>query len=353
MKKFKKGISIFTIMMMLAAMLMGCGQTAEEEPDNNVLSDKIVLTETGETLILPQESEEVSPHALLTEEKEIVPETGNDVQSVEIAPNVKIDIPQQKQVVTKEDQTKPQGGALQIVFLGDSIFDNNRDGTGVPFLTAVQCGADVYNLAIGGTSATIENGEESENEEWTSRSLIGMVKAMKGDIPTDVFAGTRAKEILDNPDVDFSQTDYFIVEYGINDFFRAVPLDNPEHFYDHHTYAGALRYAVTNLSEIAHDATIILCGPHYCQFFSGNQFIGDGNVLNSGYGTLFDYKGICQYVAKEQQVEFYDAYMDLGIDGYSAEEYLEDGVHLTAAGRQLYADALAKKILQFEETKNN
>ena len=43
----------------------------------------------------------------------------------------------------------------------------------------------------------------------------------------------------------------------------------------------------------------------------------------------------------------------LGIDGYTAEEYLEDGVHLTEAGRQLYADALAKIILNYEETKNN
>ncbi|MBD5499581.1 MAG: hypothetical protein HDR10_00005, partial [Lachnospiraceae bacterium] len=54
-----------------------------------------------------------------------------------------------------------------------------------------------------------------------------------------------------------------------------------------------------------------------------------------------------------QQVYFFDAYLDLGIDGYTAEEYLEDGVHLTAAGRQLYADALAEKILSIEETKNN
>jgi lysophospholipase L1-like esterase len=58
-------------------------------------------------------------------------------------------------------------------------------------------------------------------------------------------------------------------------------------------------------------------------------------------------------VANEQQVEFLDAYLDLGINGYTAEDYLEDGVHLTQAGRQLYADALAEKILKIEETKNN
>ena len=58
-------------------------------------------------------------------------------------------------------------------------------------------------------------------------------------------------------------------------------------------------------------------------------------------------------MSKERQTEFFDAYLDLGIDGYTAEEYLEDGVHLTAAGRQLYADALADMILSIEENKNN
>lgn len=353
MKKLKRSISIFTIMIMLMTAALGCGRTAEEEPDDNVLSDNIILTETGETLILPQESEQDSPHEQLSVEEEPEAETQH-VQEEVVSPNMEVDIPHQEQVITEEDQTEPHGSDLQIVFLGDSIFDNNRDGTGVPYLTAVQCNeADVYNLAIGGTSAALENGESAANEECTSWSLVGVVKALNGDISSDVFEGLRVKRILDNPDIDFSQTDYFIVEYGINDFFRAVPLDNKEYFFDHHTYAGALRYAISNLKEIADDATIILCGPHYCQFFNGNQFIGDGNVFNTGHGTLFNYVGISQYVAKEQNVEFFNAYMDLGIDGYTAEDYLEDGVHLTTAGRQLYADALAEIIMSYEETKNN
>ena len=57
--------------------------------------------------------------------------------------------------------------------------------------------------------------------------------------------------------------------------------------------------------------------------------------------------------ANEHSTLFLNAYQDLGIDGYTVEQYLEDGVHLTAEGRQLYADALAKMILNYEETKNN
>ena len=139
----------------------------------------------------------------------------------------------------------------------------------------------------------------------------------------------------------------------MNDFLRATPLTGGYSDFDIRTYVGALRYAVSNLKDYANDATVILCSPNYAQFFSGDQFIGDGQSLNTGYGTLFDYKGICEYVAKEQGAEFFDAYFGLGIDAYTADEYLEDGVHLSEKGRHLYADALAEMILNIEETKNN
>lgn len=344
----KKHIYALMIMAVIAFNLLGCDAKAEmKENDDNALADNVIITETGEVLEKQQPESAKAPSSEETAEPEVTasPEI--------IYADVELTEPEQEQVITEEDQIVPTGSELQIVFLGDSIFDNNRDGTGVPYLTSVQCEADVYNLAIGGTSASAEADEQMEDEKWTSRSLVGVVKAMMGKIPTDIFAGTRTKEILDSTDVDFSNTDYFIVEYGMNDFFRAVPLSNPDNDYDQKTYAGALRYAVSNLSELAPDATVILCAPNYAQFYNGDRFIGDGNTLNTGYGTLFDYKGTCQYVAKEQQAEFLDAYLDLGIDGYTAEEYLEDGVHLTAAGRQLYADALAKMILRIEETKNN
>lgn len=349
--KLRKRIKLLGVMLMVAAVLTGCGSKASEEGETDKnLSDNIIITETGEVLEWepqPTEEQTEAPTEAPTQAPSAEPET------VTVPSDVELKEPEQEQVITEEDQIEPTGSELQIVFMGDSIFDNNRDGTGVPYLTSVQCQADVYNLAIGGTSASIERDEKIENENWTSRSLVGIVKAMRGDVSTDIFAGSRTKEILESPNVDFSNTDYFVVEYGINDFFRAVPQNNPENDFDLKTYAGALRYAVSNLREIAPDATVILCSPHYAQFFNGDRFIGDGNTLNTGYGTLFDYKGTCEYVAKEQQAEFFNAYQDLGIDGYTAEDYLEDGVHLTEAGRQLYADALAELILNIEETKNN
>lgn len=347
MRNRKKKTAIFLIMLLFATAIMGCTAEESEKENTDLSAGNVIITETGETLIKAQPTQEpAASQAPATEE-------WGELPSPSVVPEVEISEPEQEQVITEEDQTSPTGSELQIVFLGDSIFDNNRDGTGIPYLTSVACDADCYNLAIGGTCAAIELTEQYENENWTSKSLVGIVKAIRGDISTDAFEGTRTREILDKGEVDFKNTDYFVIEYGMNDFLRATPLTGGYSDYDIRTYVGALRYAVSNLLEYANDATVILCGPNYAQFFSGDQFIGDGQSLNTGYGTLFDYKGICEYVAKEQGAEFFDAYFGLGIDAYTADEYLEDGVHLTEAGRHLYADALSEMILKIEETKNN
>lgn len=359
-------LGVLLAAMLSLGVLTGCGRLIPEESKNDrIASENVILTEQGEVLEKENGNSVAEKEAILAEplKEPVQNETGKvpaensgetEKPEATASPTPIIIEPEQEQIITEEDQIEPTERALQLVFLGDSIFDNNRDGTGIPYLTSVQCEADVYNLAIAGTSATIETGEEWSVEEWTSRSLAGVTNAITGKIPTDIFEGTRAKEILDNPNIDFSQTDYFIIEYGLNDFFRGAPRDGFEHPYDVRCYVGALRYAVSELRGYAPDATIILCAPNYAQFYNADGWmIGDGNTLNTGYGTLFDYKGTCEYVSNEMNTLFLDAYEALGITSYTAEDYLEDGVHLTAEGRQLYADALARIINKWEETKNN
>lgn len=343
MKKYMRIISIILVMILCCSCstknaIDEIGSSTDNQAQNE---DTIDLGEVIKQMKEEQKAESPSPSPSPTEEP-----------SVEVTPD-DIVFPEHEQVITDDDQTEPQGKDLQLVFLGDSIFDNNRDGTGVPYLTAVQCNADVYNLAIGGTTATIKLTESAENEKWESRGLMGVVKAMTKQIPTDIFEGTRTKEILDNPNVDFSKTDYFIIEYGINDYFEGAPRSYDNEPNSLYTYAGALRVAIQQLRSLAPDATIVLCPPHYCLFYNGDKYVGDSNVTDKGAGTLRDYMGTCEYIAGEQQTLFLNTYYDLGIDSYTTDKYLEDGIHLTQEGRQIYADALARLILSNEETKNN
>lgn len=241
---------------------------------------------------------------------------------------------------------------MQIVFMGDSILDNDREYDGVAYLISQSCNAKVYNLSMGGTTAALGDGETGDYAHWDSRCLLGVVNAIVGNIDPKIFDGYKAGELM--KECDFSKTDYFVIEYGINDFLSQIPTsrylaDGEMRKEDaEHTYGGALEQAVSKLQDHFPDAKIILVSPHYCQFFSGDTFIGDGYSLNFGYGTLIEYVQACGYVYdqhRDENVLMYNAFENSGIDAYTADDYLEDGIHLTSQGRHKYAEVLARKIL--------
>ncbi len=350
MKKvnWRRAAGIFLTTVLTASVLSGCTFNKEaEDTGENTSADNVIITETGEVIEKTEPTPGVSPIPQGTTSSEII--TVDPEKLVEpVQEPVQTALPENTAV------SAPQYDKMQIVFLGDSIFASNRgDGTSVPERTAAYCEAGFYNLAIGGSRATVDLTDDVGYENWTSTGLVGVVLAMQKSISADIFFDDAVRNILQDPNVDFSKTDYFVVEYGMNDFLSGAPMSGTPNGSGLKSYSGALRYAVVCLKEMAPDATIILCSPTYAQFYDGDWMIGDGNSVNSGYGTLFDYKGTCEYVANEQQVLFYNAYQDLGIDGYTADEYLEDGIHLTDAGRQLYADALTHLITTYEVTKNN
>ena len=220
---------LIAVMMLAVRMLTGCGQTASQTDNTVVLPQingearNVIITEsgqifdadTGEEIILntPQPSAEAAGQ----EVAEASPQPSEEPE-IAVVQDAEVVVPHPEQSVSHVDTEKLGDDKLNIVFLGDSIIDNHRDETGIAYLTGVACNANVYNMAIAGTSATIEYGEKEGNEDWTSRSLIGVTKAIKGDIPTDIFKGTRAGEIMDNKEVDFSTVDYYVIEYGVNDF---------------------------------------------------------------------------------------------------------------------------------------
>ena len=122
----------------------------------------------------------------------------------------------QPQVTVSQNSPQEKQYDMQIVFMGDSILDNEREDHGVASLISDGCNARVYNMSIGGTTAAVMPGEQLGFDQWESRSLLGLVHAIRGEIKPDIFEGYRAGEIL--KECDFSKTDYFVIEYGINDF---------------------------------------------------------------------------------------------------------------------------------------
>lgn len=241
---------------------------------------------------------------------------------------------------------------MQIVILGDSIMDNDRSESGVAAIIGEQCNAKVYNMAMGGTTAALMPTEQYNYATWDSRCLLGVVNAILGNINTEIFDDYAAGKIL--KECDFDKTDYFIIEYGVNDFLTGQ-IPQSRYLEDGgtlavdsvHTYTGALENAVVLLQDRFPDAKIMLIAPHYCQIFNGTTFVGDGYSVDYGFGPLINFARGTGYIYEQHKGEnviFFNAFEDSGINAETADDYLEDGVHLTPLGNRAYAEMVARLI---------
>lgn len=338
MKKYMIPLLIYSVLLL---MFTGCGKADESQ---NIGEDA-----AGNTVVaheIPEATEEMNQEnanaQIPASEEETVVVAPEELQEPEIA----------EQEITEQIPEQPDANKMQLVFLGDSILDGYRNESGIAYLTGESCNAHAYNLAMGGTTAALTTYESAIYEKWTSRSLLGVVNAICGNIDSSILDGYRAGEVFAT--CDFTKTDYFIIEYGMNDFLSAIPMNNNSNINQEFTYVGALRIAINTLRRNFPDAEIVLCSPNYAQFWGKDgSFLGDGNMVDNGGGTLAAYYRVCGNVANDSQTLFLNAYEGIGLDAYTADEYLEDGIHLAEKGRRKYAEKLAEIIMEYEETRNN
>lgn len=237
---------------------------------------------------------------------------------------------------------------IQIVFMGDSIFDSVRDDTGIAHIVGDTLQADVYNLSIGGTTCALRMDKTTSMSNWTETNFNGMVYALEGKVDRGFLDGYKAGEIMKG--LDPSKTDYFIIEYGTNDFLSYIPigaLDINQQYYFY--FSSAYKLGLKELKENYPDAQIILCTPYYEQFWAADgSYIGDAHMTNNGFGTLMDYIGSVEGVAAEMGVTCLNMYNLSGIDLYSIDKMTEDGIHPNAEARAKYAEILVNKINELE-----
>lgn len=249
---------------------------------------------------------------------------------------------QEEPVETQPQETEaPVEEKLNIVVLGDSIWDMDRGDTGIAAKVAQYMNADVYNCAIGGSRATLKEGESPDKfDTWDSSSLTGMVNVLAGKVSPDFLEGYPGGGVIRN--VNPQNVDYYIIAYGLNDYFSKAPIAvEGGANWDPHGYTGALKAAILLLGQISPQAQILIISPTYCQFLKDGIMETDSNMRDYGQGTLSDYANAARNVAETNHTLYIDAYSTMGINIYSAEQYLEDGIHLTVEGRDLYAKAVS------------
>lgn len=238
------------------------------------------------------------------------------------------------------------GGVGQIVIFGDSQFGNFKNPSGADAWIECYTGGKVYDLAVGGTTAAmVDANPDDDPENWHSRSLLGMVYAVCGRISPDYLkdydGGDDEYAIFKS--CDFSKTDYFIIEYGVNDFMNKVKMSA---LYDPRTFIGSLRRACWLLGDTYPDAKIVLVGPNYAQFFSAStgEYLGDGNNLHNGEAFLWEYSNQEKALAEEVGAIWVDSYNWMRIGPTNGHEYLLDGIHLNNPARRRFAMLISRFI---------
>ncbi len=239
----------------------------------------------------------------------------------------------------------------KIVFFGDSQTANGRDdGTDIPSLLKERVpNLTVYNLAIGGTTATIEKTtSDFAPEVLRSTCFLGMTYCLAGKSDREATLANFPGILQTMNSIDPSEVDMYVIEYGTNDFLTNVPLDktsDPD--VGPHALYNALALGIEELQKLSPKATIILMTPFYGIYVGPDgTYIGDSYIVSNGIGTLADYAKKVTNVAEDYGLySFDDMFMtkcDLYLD--TAGEYLMDNLHLSLKGRQIFARLLAHQI---------
>lgn len=354
MKRLSKLICsvVLTVAVLGGAMLAGCAQTTDYTAEIKEYQAKLESLAAENEELRAQLSVLMAQEGMSEEEIEVaLEETVSEAESQEIAQTQEAEgtetaaeaqNSEQAPAAEVQESEAQDDGLMQILVFGDSIWGNYRAEDGVAARVEHYLGekgyeAVVYNAAIGGTSATID----LDDNEWdlgmgADASLAKMVGILEGSISLDHLIGKEAYHVMQEVLPIKDQIDVVIMSYGMNDFLKQAELNSSERPWT--GYGTALKKAVGVVQRVCPDAQILLIGPTYGSYFSNG-------VVNMGDKGLFNYAKVVAQPVNDCKVLGMDPYNNMGIDAYDADEYLEDGVHLNALGRDLYAKHVVSCLL--------
>lgn len=256
---------------------------------------------------------------------------------------------------TSEAATSYDASLPTVVFLGDDQFDLGRkDNTSVSDYVEDLLGtkANIINLGCSGVTATTALGTDND----TSMNFVNTAKFLNGQMDNTFFNNfpdAKAEAFLFDP----AEVDYYVVEYGINDFLQGKALVNDEKKSDTTCYINAMTVGLDLLIQASPDAKIVLCSPVYSMFYGEDgSVLGSGNTYSNAFGRYMDYCAGCTQLSSLHDSIAFDAFGSaiMNINDQTISDYMEDdGIQLSRAGRNTFAAVVAhmlNKQLGFDDT---
>lgn len=251
---------------------------------------------------------------------------------------------------------------LQILVLGDSNMAYDFGDRSIPQRIAERMECDVYNCAVGGTSASKINIENYMDRTLDSLCLYNLSRIMEAEDEQSLYdfyynVPLNEKYAIDNmyylTEIENEDVDYVLISYGLNDYLagQAIYSEDP---YDETSYAGALRSSIERIQGKYPNATIILSSITYCVFYDEDEvgFV-EGYEKDLGGGFVTAYRDAAKVVSEEYDaVYFMDNLELLEIDKTNFSDYLRDTMHLNDAAQERYVDCFVKVIEEIESGKH-
>ena len=230
----------------------------------------------------------------------------------------------------------------KIVFLGDSIFGNNRTDTGVVNLFANCTGTECINGAFGGTRAkkrTSADGWEHFDGESIAKAIVS------GDFSGQIAALDYTPSVPSSfPGIinllaqcDFSTVDYIICNYGTNDWTAGNTKE---------TYKEGMKNIIKTILTAYPHIVFIKCTPTQRYTKAGTSLVSGNDYKISASGlTLQEFTEADAELGKDTNIQIIDLY-NIGINDYTKDNFFDstDYVHQNALGRKRIAECLSKAV---------
>ena len=233
------------------------------------------------------------------------------------------------------------------VFLGDSIpcFDSNTGGTGsiVDYMQSL-CGGTWHNFAIGGTTMSSYrvsgNGYEYFTlDEWVDSIVSNNFTNQENGIIAGAQAGSTSYSITnkvnDAKALDWSKVDRIFLAFGTNDLAYKVSEVGTANdtVQKNGTMCESLLYAIQKLSETYPKIEIIVCG---IIFRWADQVSNDAIISTNK---------IIQSLCEKYGIKYANLFSNMGVNIYNRTNFLYDGTHPNANGKERYANILKQLVM--------
>lgn len=230
------------------------------------------------------------------------------------------------------------------VFLGDSIpcFDSNTGGIGaIPDYMKNLVGGTWHNFAVGGTTmsaySTSGNGYEYFTlDEWADSIASGDFSKQLQGVTDGATAGSTSYSIADKVAaariLDWSTVKRIYLAYGTNDLAYGVSQVGAatDAAAKNGTMCAALKYAIQTIMTAYPTIELVVCGIiyRYADAVSASEIIAANKAIHE----------TCDSIG----VTFAPLFENMGVNSWNRGTYLYDGTHPNAAGKQRYAETLAR-----------